>query len=91
MDGYQLDTSWKVGDKNNVLYRHYEKETTTNQTIQKSSAMGENMKVQIAAQDLVRRLSNIMEALRSKERVRVVDEYVQKLLNSGYEEYQVRN
>ena len=78
MDGYQLDTSWKVGDKNNVLYRHYEKETTTNQTIQKSSAMGENMKVQIAAQDLVRRLSNIME-------------YVQKLLNSGYEEYQVRN
>ena len=73
------------------MYRHYEKETTTNQTIQKSSAMGENMKVQIAAQDLVRRLSNIMEALRSKERVRVVDEYVQKLLNSGYEEYQVRN
>ena len=85
-----LDTSWKVGDRNQVLYRHFEKETATNQTIQKSSAMGENVKVQIVAQDLVRRLSNTMEALGSKEKARVVDEYAQKLLNSGYEEYQVR-
>ena len=85
-----LDTSWRVGDNNQVLYRHYEKETATNQTIQKTSAMGENVKVQILAQDLVRRLCNSMETLGSMEKARVVDGYAQKLLNSGYEENQVR-
>ena len=53
-----LDTSIRVVDGNQVLYKHYEKPTTTNTCIRKDSAMAENSKVQILAQDLVRRLHN---------------------------------
>ena len=38
----------------------------------------------------MRRLSNSVQTLGSKERTRVVDGYTQKLFNSGYEEHQVK-
>ena len=85
-----LDTSLKVSKKNQVKYRFYEKETTTKYTVQKDSAMEENVKVQILAQDMVRRLNNSSEDLGMVERKRLVDSYAQKLLNSGYGVPQVR-
>ena len=44
-----IDANWKVGDKNQLMYKYYEKETATNVTVQKTSAMEENTKVQIVA------------------------------------------
>ena len=85
-----LDTSLMVGKDNKVLYKFFEKETATNKTVQRDSAMEKNTKLQIIAQDLVRRLLNTMESLGSQERMKVVDGYAQKLLNSGYEMEQVR-
>ena len=73
-----------------VRYRFYEKETAVKSTVQKESAMEENVKMQILAQDLVRRLNNSSEELGKKEKARVVDTYAQKLLNSGYDVLQVR-
>ena len=77
-----LDTTIKVEEDNTVMYRFYEKETATNQTVQKSSAMEENCKIQILANDMVRRLANTREAVNNKEISRIVDGYGQKLLNS---------
>ena len=46
-----LDTSLKVDKTNQVKYRFYEKETAVKTTVQKESAMEENIKMQILAQD----------------------------------------
>ena len=82
-----LDTTLKVGESNTIMYKYYEKETTVHQR----SAMEENTKVQILANDVVRRLSNTQEELGSRLGTVVLTEYGQKLLNSGYQLDQVRS
>ena len=81
----------RVGDKNRIEYRFYDKETTTKKTVQKRTAMEENVKIKIVANDLVRRLGNSMEELGGEESTRVVDGYAQKLLNSGYTKEKTRS
>ena len=56
-----LDTSLRVGDKNRIEYKFYEKETTTKKTLQRRTAMEENIKIKIVANDIMRRLGNSME------------------------------
>ena len=58
--------------------------------VQKVSAMEENSKMKTLANDLTRRLLNTSETLGLEERVRVVDNYSQKLVNSGFGIIQVR-
>ena len=52
--------------------------------------MNENSKIQVVANDLVRRLLNNCEDLGPEEYAKVVDQYAQKLLNSGYDHNQAR-
>ena len=80
-----LDTSLKVGDDNRILFKFYEKETTSIKTIQKRTAMEQNSKIQIVANDLVRRMCNTMEELGEEETLSVIDNYAQKLLNGGFD------
>ena len=49
-----LDTSLKVDGSNQVLYKFYEKPTCSNVTVQRNTAMGEDQKVQIVSNDLIR-------------------------------------
>ena len=79
-----LDMSVKVTNKNEIVYRQYEKEVSSKRTVQKSSAMGENTKAQILSQDMIRRLLNTSESLGAEAKKKVVDDYSQKLMNSGY-------
>ena len=79
-----LDTSLKVGSDNTIKYRFYEKETCSQKTVQRRTAMEENVKLKIVSNDLVRRLCNSMEELGSEEMKRIIDGYGQKLLSSGY-------
>ena len=58
-----LDMSLYVSEDNKVLYRFYEKPTASNITVQKRTAMGEDSKLQIVSNDLVRRLQNNSEDL----------------------------
>ena len=53
-----LDVKIRIEESNRISYQHYEKPTTTNTMVQKRSSLEENSKVQILANDLVRRLSN---------------------------------
>ena len=52
--------------------------------------MDENAKMKILANDLTRRLLNTSESLGMDAKIRVVDHYSQKLINSGYGLEQVR-
>ena len=85
-----LDTNVMVTNENIVRYKFYEKPTTTQITILKNSAMAENSKIQILANDLVRRLKNSSLELGKEQKVEVLDGYSQKLVNSGYATPQVR-
>ena len=64
-----MDTSLNVGDM----------------TVQKSSAMEENSKIQILFQDVVRWLGNSSEERGRGEKWRIINNYAQKLLNKGYD------
>ena len=72
------------------MFKFYEKETSSSKTVQKRSAMEENSKQKILANDLIRRLSNSMEQLGKDERLRKVDGSAVKLLNSRFKVEQVR-
>ena len=67
----------RVEADNSISYIHYEKPTTTYTVVQRRSALDENSKVQIPSNDLMRRLGGAVKR-------RVVDQFSQKLLTSGY-------
>ena len=58
--------------------------------IMKNSAMSEKSKIIILAQDLIRRMSHINEKISQEERDSVVNDYIDRLVRSGYTEEQVR-
>ena len=53
-----LDCSLKEDKSNKILYRFFEKETASRRTVQKTTAMNEDTKVQVLSNDLLRRLMN---------------------------------
>ena len=75
---------------NEGQFKYFEKPTTTNRTLQKNSAMGENAKIQSLSQDMVRRLMNTSEMLGAEVINGIIDTYAQKLTNSGFGMGQVR-
>ena len=85
-----LDTDIMVTKENRVEYNFYEKPMSCNVCVQLKSAMDENSKMKILANDLTRRLLNTSESLGLEARIKVVNDYSQKLLNSGYGQEQVR-
>ena len=85
-----LDTELRVTANNIVDYNFYEKPMSSNVTVQRMSAMEENSKMKTLSNDLIRRLLNTSERLGLEDRIKVVDKYSQKLLNSGFKIEQVR-
>ena len=80
----------RVTANNIVDYNFYEKPMSSNVTVQRMSAMEENSKMKTLSNDLIRRLLNTSERLGLEKRIKVVDNYSQKLLNSGFKLEQVR-
>ena len=85
-----LDTEIRMEADNTISFRQYEKPTTTNTVVMRRSALEENSKIQILANDLTRRLGNTDERQSVKVIGEVVDRYSQKLLTSGYSLQQTR-
>ena len=52
--------------------------------------MSENQKVQVLTQEVVRRLGNTDEGIDKEDYVRIIDDFCQKLFNSGYKTDQIR-
>ena len=85
-----LDTQLRVEDNNIISYRFYEKPTTTNTMVPKRSALNENSKVQILANDLMRRLSHTDVRQDQKTTGKIIDQFGRKVLTSGYSLHQTR-
>ena len=79
-----LDTMMRVEENNTISFKYYEKPTTTNTMVQKRSALNENSKNQILANDLIRRMGNTDERQGKYIMGMVVDQFAKKVLTSGY-------
>ena len=84
-----LDTNVWIED-GRVKYSFFEKPTATSKVIHKKSALSENCKMASLSQNLVRRMRNTSELVAIEERVKIVDKYTGKLINSGYSMVQSR-
>ena len=62
----------------------------TNVTVQRNTAMEENSKIKVLSNEMTRRLLNTKEDLGSEVRIAVVNDYCQKLCNSGYSNDKIR-
>ena len=92
IDGWlpTLDTALRVTDQNQVAFKFWEKPTNCNRTLHMRTAMGENQKIQILTQEMIRRMANTKEDTSKEDKVAILDSYCQKLFNSGYRVDQVR-
>ena len=79
-----LDITVRVEQNNRISYIHFEKPTSTNLVIHNCSAMDENSKNQILANDLVRRMTNVDDKKENKRIEAAIDKYSVKLITSGY-------
>ena len=85
-----LDTAIRVSEDNKILFKFWEKPTNSNRTLDRRTAMGENQKLQVLTQEVIRRLGNTYEGLVNEDYTRIIDDFCQKLFNSGYKEDQIR-
>ena len=79
-----LDISLSVTSGNRLQFKHFEKPTCSNLTMQKKSAMEQNMKMGILSNEVIRRLFNSSENLDSQVVWETLDKYAIKLLTSGH-------
>ena len=79
-----LDLQLMVRRYNLTMYLYFEKPMSSNMVIQRSSSMPENMLVSSLNQEMTRRMMNTSEQLDIDKRVGVVNDYAQKLINSGF-------
>ena len=73
---------WVVGGL--LLWSYFEKSMRSQLVMMKRSAQGEQQKMDILSNELVRRMSNVCDKVDDKERVGIVDHYSKQLKNSGY-------
>ena len=78
------------GEQRGAIYAFFEKEMASNQVIQKLSALPENMKISTLNNEVMRRMFNTSELLPDRMRCEIVDDFCQKLCNSGYDRKQSR-
>ena len=73
-----------------ISFKYFEKPSTTNVMVQKRSALDENSKSQILANELMRRMGNTDQRQVDSVKGEVVDQFSMKVLTSGYSLSQTR-
>ena len=66
------------------MYKFWEKPTNSSRTLDGRTAMGENQKITILTQEVIRRLHNTQEELDGEVFRGIVDRFAQKMINSGH-------
>ena len=79
-----LDISLKVDGENIVLYRFFEKPTTSQVCLQANTALSQNGIVQALVEDTKRRLLNTSSKVSDSVKREIMDKWAQKMLNSGH-------
>ena len=85
-----LDIKLRVMDGNQIAYTFYSKPTASKKCLQAGTALNHNCIVQSLSNEVMRRLANISIHLGIDERVRVMDDFSQMMVNSGHEMSVVR-
>ena len=90
-----LDTQLWMEDvpgqkRQKINFSFFEKSMKTPFCIMKDSAMAERSKISILSQDLIRRMLNTSETVPDRERVEIIDTYIDRLVVSGYCPAQVK-
>ena len=85
-----LDVNLAVTSTNRLKFKHFEKPTCSNLTLQMRTAMEENSKMGILGNEVIRRMLNIWGDNMDEVRRNVIDEYAVKILTSGYSVEQAR-
>ena len=79
-----LDLEIWINRDNKVIFRFFEKAMVSPMVLHKRSAMPEGIRRASLNQEMVRRMVNTTELADMDTRIRIVDEYAQKLVNSEY-------
>ena len=80
-----LDTKlWWDADEGKIRYTFYEKPTVPNRTLQKETALSISSVRSSLTQDLVRRMLNCSRSLNINERISIIDDFSQKVINAGH-------
>ena len=80
-----LDISLSMSGSNRLEFKHFDKPTNSNLTLQKHSAMGINTKMGIIGNEVTRRMFNIGGNVGNEERWETLDKFATRILTSGYE------
>ena len=80
-----LDISLSMSSSNRLEFKHYDKPTSSNLTLQKRSAMEVNTKMGIMGNEVTRRMFNIGGEVRNEERWETLDKFAVRIMTSGYE------
>ena len=73
-----------------VNFSFFEKSMKTPYCVMADSAMSEKSKISILSQDLIRRMLCCSETIPDAERVQIIDNYIDRLVVSGYKPSQVK-
>ena len=79
-----LDTQTKVMDDGQILFKFYSKPMANNITIQWGTALPKNTIFASLRQELVRRMLNSSCDLNMGERLQIIEEFIQLLINSKH-------
>ena len=74
-----------------LKFSYFEKPMKTQLVLMRRSAMGENQRMDILSNELVRRISNIGENIPLGEVIDTIDNFTRQLKNSEYERKQIKN
>jgi hypothetical protein len=79
-----LDFQIRVTERNMIEYSFYEKPTAPNRGLQADTALNQNSLMRSLSNEVGRRLDSFSETVALRERVAALDQFSQKLLNSGH-------
>ena len=79
-----LDTKLQVTAQNIILYHFYEKPTNPNTVLHLRTAMAEDSKITSLTNEVIRRLLTTSDRVTEKSRCAILDDFAQKMCNSGY-------
>ena len=80
---YTLDFQCRV-ENNKVIYVHFQKPMAKQTLIMSNSELSQKVIIPSLTQNLMRRMLNTSEMANIEERIKVVDQYCNQLLLSGY-------
>ena len=79
-----LDIKLRVDECNQIQYNFYEKPTGSDRCLQAETALNQNCLVRSLNNEVMRRMANMSEHIPIEERVKVLDRFSQKMVNSGH-------